>query len=244
MYDHPKYLISGDSAITVEFGDIIEEASNRRVRELNYAITASSLDGIVETIPTYRSIMIIYNPMKFGAKELIDSLRKMEEKIDKLSIPETRVIEVPVLYGGEYGPDLNHVAEHNKITTEDVINIHSSGEYLIYMLGFTPGFPYLGGMSDRIATPRLQYPRTRIPAGSVGIAGAQTGVYPIESPGGWRLIGRTPMRLYDPSRENPVLLSAGDYVKFIPIDEEEYKVILKHEHEGGYKATIRLRGRG
>lgn len=129
------------------------------------------------------------------------------------------------------------MADHNKISQGEVIKIHTSMEYLIYMIGFTPGFPYLGGMNDKIATPRLQTPRTKIPVGSVGIAGNQTGIYPIESPGGWQLIGRTPVKLYDPYRKDPVLLNAGDYIKFVQIDEEEYENIEALEREGKYKVT-------
>ncbi|HHY76979.1 MAG TPA: 5-oxoprolinase subunit PxpB, partial [Clostridiales bacterium] len=149
-----------------------------------------------------------------------------------------KVVEIPTIYGGEYGPDIEFVAQHNNLTVDEVIEIHSSRNYLIYMLGFTPGFPYLGGMSEKIETPRLKTPRTKIPAGSVGIAGKQTGIYPIDSPGGWQLIGRTPVKLYDPLADPPVLLNAGDYVRFVPIDEKEYKSILKQVEENKYKVKI------
>ena len=140
----------------------------------------------------------------------------------------------PVLYGGEMGPDLEFVAQNAGKTVEEVIAIHSSTEYLIYMLGFTPGFTYLGGMSEEIATPRLATPRVKIPGGSVGIAGAQTGVYPIDSPGGWQLIGRTPVRMYDPDRAEPILPQAGQYIKFYPIDQAEFDRIAALEANGGY----------
>ena len=145
------------------------------------------------------------------------------------------MLEIPVLYGGEeMGPDLGFVAEHNHKTPDEVIRIHTSTEYLIYMLGFTPGFTYLGGMSEEIAAPRLAQPRVRIPAGSVGIAGSQTGVYPIDSPGGWQLIGRTPVRMYDPDRAVPILPKAGQYIKFYAIDQTEFDRIAALEASSGY----------
>ena len=134
-----------------------------------------------------------------------------------------RVVELPVLYGGEYGPDIEKVAEHAGMAVDEMIGLHSGTGYLVYMLGFTPGFPYLGGLDDRLATPRVATPRLRIPAGSVGIAESQTGVYPLTSPGGWNIIGRTPLALFDPTREPPSLLAPGDVVRFVPLDgPEEY----------------------
>lgn len=242
MYDKPKYLLAGDSTLIVEFGDKIEEAVNSKIRSLNLAIVNGNIPGIKEMVPTYRSLMIIYEPDVIELDHLKNRIDEIQAKLSELKLPEARVIEIPTLYGGEYGPDINFVAEHNKISVEEVISIHTSVEYLIYMIGFTPGFPYLGGMSDKIATPRLNTPRTKIPAGSVGIAGAQTGIYPIESPGGWQLIGRTPVKLYDPYRDEPVLLNAGDYIKFKAIDEKEYKNILKAEENGTYRIKIRAKG--
>lgn len=140
-----------------------------------------------------------------------------------------RTVSIPVCYGGEYGPDLEYVARHHNLTPEEVISIHSEGEYLAYMIGFAPGFPFLGGLSEKIATPRRPSPRTSIPAGSVGIAGMQTGVYPISTPGGWQLIGQTPIKLFLPEQNPPSLLQAGDIVKFEPISKEEYQEILAKE---------------
>jgi inhibitor of KinA len=141
---------------------------------------------------------------------------------------EPRIVEIPVCYGGEFGPDLEEVAEHNGITPEEVIDIHSNGEYIVYMIGFAPGFPYIGGMSEKIAAPRRKNPRLKIPAGSVGIAGKQTGVYPIETPGGWQLIGRTPRKLFLPDGHTPSLLQAGDQIKFVQVSQEEF---LKMEED-------------
>lgn len=242
MYEKTKYLIAGDRALVIEFGDIIEEQTNSKIRSFTLAMEREGLEGIIEIIPTYRSLMVIYEPMTIGLDELINKMKAIEAKMDELKLPDAKVIEIPTLYGGEYGPDISFVAENNNISIDEVIKMHTSSEYLIYMIGFTPGFPYLGGMDDKIATPRLQVPRTKIPAGSVGIAGKQTGIYPIESPGGWQLIGRTPVKLYDPYRKEPVLLNAGDYIKFVPIDENEYKRIEALEREGKYKVNIIRKG--
>jgi inhibitor of KinA len=238
MYEKVKYLIAGDRALVVEFGDGIEEGINSKIRSLTLAIEREGILGIIETIPTYRSLMLIYEPMIIELGQLIDIVKSIEIKIDEMKLPQAKVIEIPTLYGGKYGPDIDFVASHNKISSDEVIKIHTSPEYLIYMIGFTPGLPYLGGMKDKIATPRLQNPRVKIPVGSVGIAGGQTGIYPIESPGGWQLIGRTPVKLYEPYRKEPILLNAGDYLKFVQIDENEYKNIQALEREGKYKINM------
>ena len=152
-----------------------------------------------------------------------------------MELPEEDVIHVPVLYGGEYGPDLQYVAEYNSLAEDEVIEIHSSSACLVYMLGFTPGFCYLGGMDQRIATPRRETPRLKIPAGSVGIADGQTGIYPIESPGGWQIIGKTPVRLFSPDQKPEFLFNAGDYIQFFPVTVDEYKHILDEVSEGIYR---------
>lgn len=243
MYEKNKYLIAGDRALVIEFGDEIEEQVNSKIRSLTLAMERENIKGVIETIPTYRSLMVIYEPVVIELDELMGKIKAVGAKMNEIKLPAAKVIEIPTLYAGEYGPDIEFVAHHNKISIEDVIKIHMSTEYLIYMIGFTPGFPYLGGMNDKIATPRLHTPRTKIPIGSVGIAGEQTGIYPIESPGGWQLIGRTPVKLYDPYRKEPVLLNAGDYIKFVQIDEKEYKSIEALEIEGKYRVNIRERER-
>lgn len=225
MYDLTKYVASGDSALNMEFGNSINEEINKRIRAMTYAIEKNKIDGIIETVPTYRSLMIHYNPLIIGYDDLVCLLKELEKNIDDIELPQPQVIEIPTLYGGEYGPDIENVANCNNITVDEVIKIHTSKKYLIYMLGFTPGFAYLGGMDERIATPRLSSPRKSIPAGSVGIAGGQTGIYPIASPGGWQLIGTTPLDLFDPDREIPILLKAGDYIVFKSIDENEFTKI-------------------
>lgn len=238
MYSETKFVPAGDKSLVIEFGNSISPEINAKIRNMVNALDESDLASISEVIPTYRSILIIYDPLLVQYEELINILKDMEKSLGKVDQGEAQIIELPTVYGGEYGPDIEFVAKHNNLTIEEVINIHSSTDYLLYMLGFTPGFGYLGGMSEKIETPRLQTPRTKIPAGSTGIAGKQTGIYPIDSPGGWQLIGRTPVKLYDPLSEPPVLLNAGDYVRFVPVNEEEYLRILNLVNKDEYEVNI------
>ena len=232
--NEPRFLLTGDTSLAVEFGNEISESINRRIRAFNIALENSHTPGIVETVPTYRSLMIHYDPAVIGYDALKIRLQTLLGQLDSIDIPPSEVLEIPVLYGGEMGPDLPFVAQHAGMTEEQVIAVHAGTDYLIYMLGFTPGFTYLGGMSEAIATPRLAQPRVKIPAGSVGIAGGQTGVYPIDSPGGWQLIGRTPVKMYDPDRAEPILPRAGQYIRFRPIDRAEFDRIAKLAEKGEY----------
>ncbi len=234
-----RYLVSGDRAVCVEFGNEISPEINRRIRAFKIAVEQSGIEGIIETIPTYRSLTVIYRPEVIGFYEITKKLDAVMNDMGNIQIPPPTVIEIPVLYGGEMGPDIETVAAHNGKTVDEVIEIHTSGTYLIYMLGFIAGFPYLGGMSKEIATPRLASPRVKIEGGSVGIAGEQTGIYPVSSPGGWQLIGRTPLRLYDVEREKPVLLEAGQYIKFRSVTEAEYQKIEKEVEAGTYQYVTR-----
>ncbi len=233
-----RYLVSGDCAVCVEFGNEISPEINKKIRAFKIAVEKSGIPGIVETVPTYRSLLVHYRPEVIGFQELTGKFEELMGSLSNIQIPPPTVIEIPVLYGGEMGPDIENVAAHNGKTVDEVIEIHTSKEYLIYMLGFIAGFPYLGGMSKEIATPRLKSPRVKIDGGSVGIAGEQTGVYPVDSPGGWQLIGRTPLKLYDADREKPVLLEAGQYIKFRSVTAEEYRKIEKQVADGTYQYVV------
>jgi len=231
IYEEPRFLTGGDKAIFVEFGDAIDPELNHRVRDLMLAIQKAKIPGVIETVPTYRSLLVYYEPLQVSPRKLRETLYVLAHQLEKPEFSKPKIIEIPTVYGGEYGTDLELVAKHNSLSIQQVVEIHSGTPYLIYMLGFVPGFPYLGGMSPRIATPRLETPRTKIPAGSVGIAENQTGIYPAESPGGWQLIGRTPLKFFDPNREPPALLQAGNYLTFVSIGPEEFTRI-KEEVEG------------
>ena len=219
--DAIRFLPCGDSAVTVEFGNRIDDQLNGAVHAFASAVEALGHPAIREVVPTYRSATVHYLPHLLEYAALVQLLRPLTETQGGAG-PFGAPVEIPVLYGGPWGPDLEEVAAHCGMTPEQVIAAHSAPCYRIYMLGFTPGFPYLGGMDPRLATPRRKEPRIRIPAGSVGIAGSQTGVYPIESPGGWQLIGRTPLGLFDLGSDPPILLQAGRSIRFVPIDEPTY----------------------
>ncbi|MGB9839878.1 5-oxoprolinase subunit PxpB [Thermovenabulum sp.] len=238
MYEKPKILPEGDKAVLVEFGNEISEECNDRVMALYSFLKEEKIKGIISLIPTYRSLLIKYEPLIIPYTEITAKIKNILSSIDKASYKNAKVIEIPVVYGDEFGPDLEFVASYNKLTPEEVIEIHTKPLYRIYMLGFTMGFAYLGGMSEKIATPRLERPREKIPAGSVGIADKQTGIYPIESPGGWRLIGQTPVKIYDPKSEKPILLEAGNYLKFVRITKEEFFKIKEEVNQGKFKVNM------
>lgn len=233
-----KYLISGDSAVTIEFGNEINSEINNKIRVFNELIKSSNIPGITETVPTFRSLLIYYNPSKIYFNELKEKIEKLTQDIDLKKESKKRIIEIPVCYGGVFGEDLEFVAEHSKMSINEVIKMHTSKEYLIYMLGFLPGFAYLGGLNEKLFTPRLKNPRTRIEAGSVGIGGEQTGIYPVASPGGWRLIGTTPVKTYDANREKPILYQAGDYIKFFEINTSDFYEIKNLVDKNLYNCSI------
>ena len=226
-----RFLPAGDSAIAVEFGREIDLTINNQVAAMRTVIEAAidegKLKGIVELVPTYGSLLVVYDQLAVGYAGLIEQLKILAEGLEGVEIPDREVVEIPVVYGGEYGPDLSIVAQLNSLSEDEVIKRHSEAEYPIYMLGFVAGFPYLGGMDKSIAAPRKQTPRLKIPAGSVGIAGQQTGIYSVESPGGWQIIGRTPLKLYDADGEKPILLRAGQSIRFKPITEAEYEAMTE-----------------
>ena len=237
-----RFLPCGDTCLTVEFGNAIDPGINARVCALARILSDAKLPGIVESVPTFRSLLISYDPVTLPYKKLVRTLEPLLDRCEASASGTHRVIELPVRYGGEYGPDLPDVAAHAGLSADEVVRIHSGTEYLIYMLGFLPGFAYLGGLDPRIVTPRLKSPRTRIPAGAVGIGGEQTGVYPLDSPGGWRLIGSTPVKPYDPARAEPILYRAGDYIRFVPVEESVYLEIRAQVEAGTYTPVVREGG--
>ncbi len=227
----------GDSAVIIQLGEGISEQTHRVVSALTKRIENEPFPGFIECVPAFTSVTVFYQPFEVYRKmescKAVDSPYEkvkalIEHHLQELTMEEEtnqRTVEIPVCYGGRFGPDLEEVADINGLTAQEVIDIHTSGEYLVYMIGFAPGFPYLGGMSEKIAAPRRSSPRTSIPAGSVGIAGMQTGVYPLSTPGGWQLIGNTPLELFKPYEQPPSLLRAGDIVKFVSVTEEEYHAL-------------------
>jgi inhibitor of KinA len=211
----PKIVPLGDSALLVQLGDEIDITINQRVHALAALINISHLSGVIETVPAYSTLLVHYDPLILTNAEIHNWVGEKLDHTQDVSLRKPRQVEVPVRYGGEYGVDLQFVADYHRLEVEDVIRIHSGQTYIVYMMGFTPGFPYMGKLNDAIVTPRLETPRTLVPAGTVAIAGAQTGIYPMDSPGGWRLIGYTALRLFDPNAESPFLFSPGDEVRFI-----------------------------
>jgi inhibitor of KinA len=220
----------GDHAVTITVGDAIDEATSRRVRAIAALLDARALPCIVDLVPAFTSLTVHYDPALVdgeGADEspyerFVNTLDHLLADVHDDVIPAPRVVEIPVCYGGDLGPDLEDVAKQHGIGVDDVIRIHTAGDYLVYMIGFMPGFAYLGGLAPELATPRRSSPRTAVPAGAVGIGGQQTGVYPLVSPGGWNLIGRTPLRIFDVSREQASLLETGDRVRFVPISRYDF----------------------
>jgi inhibitor of KinA len=225
-----RFTPLGDRAITIALGDAIDEAINRRVRAISALLDARALPCVVDQVPAYSSIAVHYDPALVGGDEadgspyerLVNTLQGLLVDMHEDELPPGRTVEIPVCYGGDLGPDLDDVARQHGLTPEDVIRIHTAGDYLVYMVGFMPGFAYLGGLATELATARRASPRTAVPAGTVGIGGVQTGVYPLVSPGGWNLIGRTPLRIFDASREAASLLEAGDHVRFRPISRRNF----------------------
>lgn len=223
---------AGDRCITIQFKQEISMDIHRRVMALARYLTDQKVKGIEEWVPAYTSLLIYYDPLFLSYHQLESIIHKAltSEVVKEISAVHgddhmQRIIEIPVLYGGELGPDLADVASLNGLTVEDVIRIHSSADYPVYMLGFTPGFPYLGGLDQRLHTPRLENPRPLVPAGSVGIAGQQTGIYSLSTPGGWRIIGHTPLPLFRPDDPHqPFLLRPGDLIRFRSVSREEYEL--------------------
>ena len=221
--EHPIRLVPlGDAAVTVRFGEHIDPAVNARVIACARLVRAQRWEGVLDVVPTYCALTVHVDPLCIDPSTLLDRLRRLIADLPATKSRIRRRHTIPVLYGGEEGPDLADVSAFAGLSVAETIRLHSSVLYRVYMLGFTPGFPYLGAVPDLLAMPRLPSPRAAVPAGSVGIAGRQTGIYPASTPGGWRLIGRTPVRLYRPGQASPTLFRAGDLVKFVPIRRRQF----------------------
>ncbi len=216
----------------MEFGEGISPRIHDRIRAMILTLDRERPAGVVEYSPAYRSITLLYDPLVTSFRQLQEKLVELDRGSGDIALPTPEVVELPVCYGGKFGPDLGFVATSNNLSEEEVIRLHCQPDYFVYMLGFSPGFPFLGGLPEALHTPRLESPRKKVPAGSVGIANGQTGVYPITSPGGWQLIGRTPLNLFDYRRDKPFLLSAGNILKFKPVSEEEFDALAGDENEG------------
>ncbi|WP_430886074.1 5-oxoprolinase subunit PxpB [Fusibacter sp. JL216-2] len=233
MIENPDIHIISDNAVIVAYPEVIDEKVNALVMDLYLCLghekeTNQVFRGVLEMVPTYHTLQIIFDPLVCNPYDLVNEVQSLIKGQKEISKHNGRVIRIPVCYELPYGPDLDLVCQHHGLSRAEVIRRHTARKYLIFMMGFTPGFPYLGGMDESISMNRKEKPRLKIPAGSVGIAGAQTGVYPVESPGGWQIIGRTPYRLFDPQAVKPFLFEAGDQIEFYSISVETYKR-LKHK---------------
>ncbi|SEN89692.1 sensor histidine kinase inhibitor, KipI family [Amphibacillus marinus] len=234
----PVIYPEGDHAIHIRFKAQIDPALNARVHDLTARLRTAAIIGVQTIIPSFRTITVVYNPLLIKLAKLISQVEPLL-KIDlSTSAKPKKIITIPVCYDKAFAYDLAELANYNKLSIDEVIKRHSQTNYLIYLLGFLPGFAYLGGLDPQLAMPRLDSPRVKIPAGSVGIAGHQTGIYPVESPGGWRIIGRTPIELFSMEREQPMLYEPGDYMRFIPIDKNQYHTISRAVKHNQYQCEI------
>jgi KipI family sensor histidine kinase inhibitor len=225
-------------ALCVELGDEISAEVNTRVRALEYLIQAKGLTGVVETVPSFRSLLVYYDPARIGYEALCAALRALAEDATTATLPPSRLVELPCCYDPDLGLDLVAAAERLGLTTDELVRLHASAEYLVYFVGFTPGLPYMAGVPERIRLPRLQTPRVKVPPGSAGLGGAQYCIYSVESPGGYWLLGRTPVRLYDPEAAEPTLLRPGDRVRMRPVDRAEYEAIAARVAARTYTPVI------
>jgi inhibitor of KinA len=228
IYGSPRFLPCGDTGLSVEFADGIDRQVNDRVQHLFRYFRAKRFPGVLDLNPTYRSLFIQYHPWQCSFENLVLLVEDGLKVPDSGTVRQAAPVRIPVCYGGVYGPDLDDVAAFHGMSVDDVVHLHAAPEYYVYMIGFTPGFPYLGGLDERLFTPRKKEPRKWVSAGSVGIADRQTGIYSIDSPGGWQLIGKTPLRLFDLNQSEPFLLNPGDLLQFVPITQDEFKCYLCH----------------
>ncbi|HXU88039.1 MAG TPA: 5-oxoprolinase subunit PxpB [Methylomirabilota bacterium] len=234
-----RFLPTGDLALSVELGDDISVDVNTRVRALEFLIEQKALPGVVETVPTYRALQVYYDPRVVGYEALCRALTPLVEQAAATAMPPAREVELPCCYGGELGPDLEAAAARLELPIDELVRLHVEAEYLVYFIGFTPGLPYMTGAPARLTIPRLDTPRVKVPAGSVAIGGIQCCVYSVESPGGFWLLGRTPLRLYDPGGAEPILLRPGDRVRFRRVERPEFDDIGARVAAGTFRPVIR-----
>ncbi|MBY7144143.1 5-oxoprolinase subunit PxpB [Virgibacillus sp. NKC19-3] len=222
----------GDSALKVNFPGVVSPELNAEIQGFCMKLEELAIVGVVEWVPAFDSVTIYYEPHKIKYKAIAEKVKGLRENSLPEKTAKSRIFHVPVFYGNEYGPDLERVAAFNKLDISDVVEMHQKPEYLVYMIGFLPGFPYLGGLDRRIATPRLKEPRKSMAAGSVGIAHEQTGIYPVESPGGWNIIGKTPIPIFDKNAEDAFLFQAGDRIRFYRVSKTEFEQIITQTENG------------
>jgi KipI family sensor histidine kinase inhibitor len=232
-----KFAPAGDVALSVELGDAISVETNTRVRALEYLVQQKAVPGILETVPSFAALLVYYDPALIGYDALCATLAELARQAEHASLPPTRRVELPCCYDRELGLDLEAAAGRLGLGVEELVAAHSATPYLVYFIGFTPGLPYMG-LAERLHVPRLETPRTKVPPGSVGIGGAQCCIYSIESPGGYWILGRTPLRLYDPGAAEPVLLRPGDHVRFRPIDRAEFDAIAAAVEARAYRPAV------
>ena len=220
-----RFQRASDQSLLIYFGQQITLGAHERVRKLLRLLESEPIAGIRNLHPAYCSVLVKFDPLKWRHEQLEEILKQYLGRLQDVTLPAPRQVEIPVCYGGEYGPDLTDVSETHGMTSAQVIELHSSTTYVVYFLGFVPGFAYLGELPEALVTPRLATPRRRVPPGSVAIAGRQTGVYPVATPGGWRLLGRTPISMFRPDQDGFSLLSIGDSVRFTPISQEQFAAL-------------------
>jgi inhibitor of KinA len=238
IYAEPRLLPCGDRALSVELGDEISREVNARVLALDYLIRQQGLPGITETVPSFRSLLVYYDPFLVGYEPLAVVLRELAARARPEVLPPARIVELPCCYGGQLGFELEAAAAKLDLTADEVVRLHAGAEYYVDFVGFTPGLPYLSGMPERLFIPRLETPRVKTPPGSVSIGGMQCCIYSVESPGGFWVLGRTPVRLYDPAAPDPILFRAGDRVRFRAIDRAEFDTIAEAVAAGRYEPRI------
>ncbi len=232
--DQIEILSAGDCAVLIRFGHSINLETHQLIQHFLDHLRDQKFRWLVEAVPAYTTLSISYDPYLVHTldrahspyhyvKTSLESLLRSIDWDHEFTSRTQRIVSIPVCYGGEFGPDLEQVARFHNLTIQDVISLHTEPEYVVYMIGFMPGFPYLGGLSPKLITPRKSTPLSRVPKGAVGLAGNQTGIYPFESPGGWQILGRTPIELFQPTNPSPSLLTPGDRIRFIPISEKDFR---------------------